>query len=122
MHELAITQDVLGIVLKHALLNNGSQVKTVNLRIGELRDIVDTWMQNYFDYLSRGTVAEGAKLNIERSPIMFHCDCGEDFRITLEAFRDAPSSGSDIRCSRCGSSSIGLCGGREFDVLSIEVI
>ena len=38
MHELAFTQDVLKIVLKHAESNNARKVVAVKLRMGELRD------------------------------------------------------------------------------------
>ena len=121
MHELAITQDVLKVALKHAHRDNANQVESVSLRIGELRDIVDEWMQHFFDYLSRGTIAEGAKLKIERSPIVFKCACGETFAVTLDAFREGLTRKGEVRCFHCGGTKIALDGGREFEILSIEV-
>jgi Zn finger protein HypA/HybF involved in hydrogenase expression len=37
-----------------------------------------------FDLLSRKTIAEGARLMIERIPVTFHCDCGETFAINIK--------------------------------------
>ena len=115
MHELAVTQEVLKIVLRHAEMNGARQVVSVSLRIGELRDIVDEWMQRFFDYISRSTIAEGAKLKIERSPVVFRCDCGEIFPVNIKENRE-------ITCPRCGGEKTVLCSGREFDIQSIAVI
>jgi hydrogenase nickel incorporation protein HypA/HybF len=118
MHELAVTQDVLNLVLRAAQGGRTTEVKSVTLRIGELRDVVDEWMQRFFDYLSRGTIAEGAQLVIERSPITFVCDCGESLTVGMAELR----SDTDIKCPRCGGKRVALSSGREFEILSMEVI
>jgi len=74
MHELPITESILKIVLKHAETNNVRQVVTIHLQIGKLSDLEDEWIQRYFDFLSKGTLAQGAKLKIERMPIMIQCN------------------------------------------------
>ena len=121
MHELAVTEDVLRIVLKHAESNNARKVVGVRLRIGELRDIVDEWMQRFFDYVSRGTIAEGAKLKIERSPIVFRCECEKTFAMPIEVFRESLKEKGEITCPRCKGINNDLCSGREFDIQGIEV-
>jgi hydrogenase nickel incorporation protein HypA/HybF len=115
MHELAVTQDVLNIVLRHAEANKALKVVRVQLRIGELRDILDEWMQRMFDLLSRKTIAEGAKLVIERIPVAFRCECGETFSINI---RETVSK----ECPDCGGQKTALCTGREFDIVAIEVL
>ena len=115
MHELSITQDVFNIVLKHAEANRARKVVRVNLRIGELRDIVDEWMQRMFDLLSRKTIAEGAKLVIERIPVTFRCECGETFEVNI---RETISK----QCPRCKGENTTLSTGREFDIVAIEVL
>jgi len=117
MHEIAVTQHVVNIVVRHAEMNAANRVITVRLRIGELRDIVPEWMQRFFDRLSRGTVAEGARLEIERSPITFVCDCGEKFTVSMKKIR----AKSEIECPSCGGKAIELSSGREFEILGIEV-
>src|SRR4030042_2707087 len=74
MHELPITESILKIVLKHARANDVKRVKTIHLRIGRLSDLEDEWIQRYFDYMSKGTLAEGARIEIERTPIVMQCN------------------------------------------------
>ncbi len=114
MHELAVTQDVFNVVLKQAEMNKARQVVSVKLKIGELRDVVDEWMQRMFDLISRDTIVEGAKLEIERVPVIFRCECGETFSVNIkEKF--------SRQCPHCRSEKIVLCSGREFEIVSIGV-
>jgi hydrogenase nickel incorporation protein HypA/HybF len=114
MHELSIVQDVVKIVLDHARKHGVQKVVGVNLRVGELRDIVDEWMQRFFDYLTKDTIAEGAKLKIERVPVVFRCACGETFSVNIREQRD-------IACPDCKGTKVTLVSGREFEVQGIEV-
>jgi hydrogenase nickel incorporation protein HypA/HybF len=114
MHELSITQDVVKIVLEHAEMHGVHKVVGVNLRVGELRDVVDGWMQRFFDYLSKGTVAEEAKLKIERVPVIFRCACEETFMVNIRETRE-------IVCPHCNGANVILVSGREFEVQGIEV-
>ena len=122
MHELAVTQHVFNIVLRHAESNGAKKVIGVNLRIGELRDIVDDWMQKFFDHLSRGTIVEGAKLNIERLPIVFRCECGESFPVNFKEFLGGGKGEEGITCPHCGGAKAALFSGKEFEIQGIEVI
>jgi hydrogenase nickel incorporation protein HypA/HybF len=116
MHELAVTEGILKVVLRHAAANGASRVVGVGLRIGELSDLADEWLQRYFDYLSRDTIAAGADIRIERVPVVFRCEaCGEPFPVRLSEIRD-------IACPACGPGKAVLVSGREFTVQQIEVI
>ena len=114
MHELSITQDVVKIVLEHAQMHGVRKVVGVNLRVGELRDVVDEWMQRFFDYLTKDTIAEGAQLKIERVPVVFRCAYDETFPVNI---RDR----GDIACPCCNGTNVVLVSGREFEVQGIEV-
>ena len=57
MHELSITESILKIVLKHAQKSGIQKVMTIHLRIGKLSDLEDEWIQRYFDYLSKESIA-----------------------------------------------------------------
>jgi len=116
MHELSVTESILSIVIKHAEKHHVEKVVTIHLKIGELTDLVDEYIQHYFDYLSKGTIAEGAMLNMERSPVVFQCtDCKTTFQVSLK------DSGK-IVCSQCGGAKVALVSGREFYIKQIEVI
>jgi hydrogenase nickel incorporation protein HypA/HybF len=115
MHELPITEGILKIVLKHAELNSVRQVRTIHLQVGKLSDLEDEWIQRYFDYLSKGTVAQGAKLKIERMPIMVQCDgCSNSYEA------EAAKLG-DFVCPACGERGGTLLSGREYHIKEMEV-
>jgi len=116
MHELPVTENILKVVLRHADEAQAGRVVSVSLRIGELSDIIEEWLQRYFDYLSKGTLAEGAALRIERSPVIFRCeDCGESFPVKVREVRK-------IECPGCGGDQAAFVSGREFFIQNIEVI
>ncbi|MCP4622321.1 MAG: hydrogenase maturation nickel metallochaperone HypA, partial [bacterium] len=66
MHELQVTEKILNIALKHAAPERVKKIVKIYLEIGELAELEDEWIQNYFDYLSKDTLAEDAKLIITR--------------------------------------------------------
>jgi hydrogenase nickel incorporation protein HypA/HybF len=110
MHELPVTESILKIVLKHAQANDVIKVKTIRLKVGKLSDLEDGWIQRYFDYLSKGTVAEGARLEIERTPIVMQCSaCSEPYQV------EAAEIGS-LPCPACGGKGGTLRSGREYTV------
>ena len=116
MHELAITEGILKVVLRHAAASGAGRVVGVSLRIGELSDLADEWLQRYFDYLSRDTIAAGASIRVERIPVVFRCEeCGNTFPVK---FREA----KNIACPVCGREKAVMVSGREFTVQQIEVI
>ena len=115
IHELAITESLLKIVLKHAEENDADKVVSVQLQVGELRDIVEVWMQHYFDYLSKGTVADGAKIMIRTIPATLRCEsCAHQFSADIRS--------SDPLCPLCSCNSWQVTGGEEFLIESIGVV
>ena len=115
MHELPITESILKIVLKHAETNNVRQVVTIHLQIGKLSDLQDEWIQRYFDYLSKGTVAQGAELKIERMPIRVQCD------ICSNSYETEVAKLGDLVCPACGEKGGTLLSGREYYIKDMEV-
>jgi hydrogenase nickel incorporation protein HypA/HybF len=112
MHELSVTQNVIDIVVKHAKQAEAHRVLGINLVVGELAGFVDDSIQFYFDMLSPGTIAEGAKLAIRRVPARIRCRaCGEEF-----ALQDL-----NWLCPKCSAVGGAVVQGREFLVESIEV-
>ena len=115
MHELSVTESILNIVLKHAQTNKAEKVLAIGLRIGELSELVGECIQHYFDYLSKGTIAEGAKLDIERSPIIFQCsECQDTFQVSL-------SDTKDFACPQCHGVKVTMKSGREFYIKDITI-
>lgn len=116
MHELAAVKSVHDIVLKHAHKASANQVLSVNLEIGALSDLQDEWIHRYFDHLSRGTIAEGARVKIGRVPGEFRCnDCESLFEVHS-------LMGEDLFCPQCDSSDVNVVAGRAIEVKNIEVV
>jgi hydrogenase nickel incorporation protein HypA/HybF len=116
MHELQVTESILDIVLKHAEANQVNKILSIQLRIGELSDLENEWIQHYFDYLSKGSLAEGATLKIERVPVVMQCDdCSHQHEVNL-------NENKDIQCPECGGKEHTFVSGREYYIKDMEVV
>ena len=112
MHELAITQSMLDLVLRQAEEAEAEKVEKINLVLGEMTGVVGRCLQFYFDFLSKGTPAEGAALNFKVIPTTARCrDCAKEFK--LGEF--------DWTCPHCQGNNMEIIGGKELYVESIEV-
>jgi hydrogenase nickel incorporation protein HypA/HybF len=112
MHELAVTESIVEIACRHALLAGADRVVRIKLVIGDLSSIVDDSVQFYFDFVSQNTTASGATLVFDRVPVRLLCEgCGN---------RWCPT-GSDWECPACRQRRASVTAGREFFVESIEV-
>jgi len=90
------------------------RVKTVRLKVGRLSDLEDEWIQRYFDYLSKGTVAEEARLEIERTPIIMQCNtCSRSYEAKATEM-------GDLICPACGGKGGTLISGREYTIKEME--
>ena len=112
MHELAITQNILDIVLSEAKSAQANKVTRINLVIGELSGLVSDCVQFYFDFLKKGNAAEEATLNFKLVPAELRCrDCSNSFK---------PEDSAWI-CPNCKGTNLDVLSGRECYVESIEV-
>jgi len=112
MHELAITQSMLDLVLEQAEKAKAKSVGKINLVIGEMTGVVGQCVQFYFDFLSKGTSAEGAALSFKVIPTTARCRvCHKNFE--LKEF--------DWTCPYCKSNNMEIVAGKELFVESIEV-
>ena len=112
MHELSITQQVLDIAVEKAKENGATAIKQIDLVIGALSSVIDDSVQFYFDILSRGTPAAGAKLNFRRVPLKVRCRrCAHEFA----------AAGEDWTCPQCREMDCQIIAGTEFYLESIEV-
>jgi hydrogenase nickel incorporation protein HypA/HybF len=109
VHELSLSGAVVNTVVKHA---GERPVSLVNLRVGRLRQVVPETLEFYFEFVARGTICEGARLEQEIVAASLRCMvCAQEWEIEIPAFR----------CPSCGSSDVMVASGEEFEVESIEV-
>ncbi len=106
MHELSITKEILDIVLDAAGRNNARSVKIVNIELGQLSTFDEESISFYFEFLSKDTTAQGAKLIFKRIPAAAKCKkCGSNFNL------------DDVFLSICPS-----CGSNEYEVISGDAV
>jgi hydrogenase nickel incorporation protein HypA/HybF len=117
MHEIAVVRPIISIVGKYARENNVKKVKAVRLKVGEMHDFQSEWIQKYFHQFIEGTPLEGTEIVVNKIPIVFKCDnCGDYLVFDYFTF-----AGADIKCRKCGSESMQLKSGKEFEIEGIEV-
>lgn len=116
MHELPVTEKILDVVLSHCAKNNVQKIVSISLRVGELSDLEDEWIQHYFDYLAKETLAAGAKLKIERVPVVMKCEaCDHSFEVDIKAMKE-------IFCPECQSKKCTLVSGKDYYIKDMEVL
>ena len=112
MHELAITQSMIDLIGREAKDKGFQKVLAIRLRVGEYSGLIPACIQEFFPIAARGSIAEGAELDIQSIPAAFRClDCGYEGPVERKA----------ACCPDCGSTAIRMTSGREFYVESLKV-
>ncbi|HTQ11258.1 MAG TPA: hydrogenase maturation nickel metallochaperone HypA [Fimbriimonadaceae bacterium] len=112
MHEVGIITQAVDIAVDAARRSGAERVVRLKLRVGEYSGAVPDALAFGFDVVTKGTIAEGAMLEIERVPALCRCDaCDREFR----------PEGPVFFCPHCGVPSSTILSGRELDVAEIEV-
>jgi hydrogenase nickel incorporation protein HypA/HybF len=112
MHEFSIVAHLVEAVETQAQKLQASQVLAINLVVGERSGLVEESVTFYFDMLAAGTVVEGAKLNIRRTPMRFACQpCETDY---------SPPPG-DFHCPKCGTIGRVVDDATDMLIESIEI-
>jgi len=108
MHEMAITCNIIDIVIEAA---RGRQVNVVTLDVGKLSCVTPAALTFCFDVAAKGTVLEKARLDIREIDGWARCsNCGAQFA--------APSL--IVSCD-CGSHDVRLLHGQELTIKSMEL-
>lgn len=112
MHEMSLAEGVLHILEDAAREQDFSRVKTVWLEIGRLSSVEPEAMRFCFDAVTRGSLAEGARLEILDVSGVGRClSCGET--VEIAAVYDP--------CPACGGYPVSPTGGTEMKIKELEV-
>lgn len=111
MHEFSLMESILATVEEAAKSAGAMKVLEVDLKIGELTQVVEEAMDFAFEALSEGTVCEGAELHIDFIKPRSRCmDCNCEFE--HDVFHR--------KCPECGSAYTTIVAGREMYIDKIE--
>jgi hydrogenase nickel incorporation protein HypA/HybF len=112
VHELALCESVLSILQEQARTQRFDRVKTVWLQVGALSCAAPEALDFCFAAVVSGTLAEGARLEVIRTPGQAWCmRCGESVSI---GERYDP-------CPQCGTFELQVTSGDEMRVKELEV-
>lgn len=121
MHELSLAGAIQETALRHA---DGKPVRSVQMRIGRLRQVVPDSLRFYFGVVTKDTLSDGAELELELIDALLRCgDCGREWD-------PAPRPAEDesqlllppmFRCPQCSAGGAEVVRGEEFEVESIVI-
>jgi len=112
MHEVGLMQDTLDLAVEEAGRAGATRIHRLMMQIGRLSGVVPEALEFAFEILAKGTIADGAILEIEQVPIVCYCAaCTREF--------EPPSM--ICECPGCGTPSFDVRRGREIQLSSLEV-
>jgi hydrogenase nickel incorporation protein HypA/HybF len=112
MHEQSIVASLLNLALKNAGKANARKIVSISLVVGDYTGVVDDAVSFFFGFLSKNTIAAGAKINYTHVPGQLRCrDC--DFIFPLQK--------CDYQCPKCEGKRVEIVGGRELYIENMEV-
>jgi hydrogenase nickel incorporation protein HypA/HybF len=112
MHEMAISESIVGILEDEARRQQYARVRTVWLEIGPLSGIETEALRFTFDVAAKGTLAEDAKLEIIETEALAWC---------LPCERVVPIRQRFDACPRCGAHQLQVTTGEEMRIKELEV-
>lgn len=112
MHEMALTQSVIDILAEEAKRQSFSHVRRVWLEIGVLSQVDPAAMQFCFEALGRGTVADGATLEIISAEGAAWC---------MTCSTTVPLTQRSEACPACGGHRLQVTAGEDMRVKELEV-
>lgn len=112
MHEMSLCESILQTLEQQAPLQNYSRVKTVWLEIGALAGVEVEALRFSFDLVVKGSLADGAKLEIIEIPGQAWCmPCGRE--VAVAQWYD--------QCPHCGGHQLQVTGGEQMRIKELEV-
>ena len=112
MHELTLCRNMVEIIEQEAVRQSFQRVETVRMEIGALSCVEPEALRFCFGTVTRGTVAEGARLEIIMTPAEARCrDCGAERAVDRWG----------TACRACGGHRLDLRGGDRMRIKDMEV-
>jgi len=125
LHEIGVAQEILDAVLNIAREQEAVKVLEVNVQVGELTFLKPEQLSYAFEFVSKQSIADGAKLNVEIKPAEVKCNtCGFVGEVHYHGPEiHEPSSVQRIflSCPKCGSDKTEILSGSECFVREVRL-
>lgn len=112
MHEMALAEGIWQLVDDTARREQARVVKTIVLELGQLASVEAESLLFCLDVVTRGSLAEGARIEIINTPGSGWC---------LPCAKTVPLGEIWGACPECGSHQVQATGGTEMRVMEIEI-
>jgi len=110
MHELAICYQMMKTVDSVCAANNVNEVREIILEIGQLSDVIPSYLLQVWPLAAEDSRYEKTELTIEKIQALARCrQCGTEF----------PPVALDGVCPECGQVDFDVIKGREFRIKDI---
>lgn len=120
MHEISIAGAIIDSVLDCAKKNDAKKVEEIFIEVGELTALNPDQLKFIFETITRGTVAEWARYDINVVKSQISCrKCS--YSGTIEFFERLHFFLPLIKCPDCGDSDLEIVAGRECCVKKIRI-
>jgi hydrogenase nickel incorporation protein HypA/HybF len=112
MHELSIVESLLRLALKNAEKANARKIVSIHVVVGDYTGVVEDAATFYFGFLSKDTLAAGARIDYTHVPGQLRCrDCDVLFPLQKHSYQ----------CPTCAGKRVEIVGGRELYIENMEV-
>jgi hydrogenase nickel incorporation protein HypA/HybF len=112
MHEMSICQALINQVEQIAQDKGAGEVSSITLSIGPLSGVEPQLLNHAFEIARHGSVAQGARLEIETGPVVVECrSCGCSGKASV----------NHLMCPSCGHWQVNLVQGDELLLLRLEI-
>jgi hydrogenase nickel incorporation protein HypA/HybF len=112
MHEMALCEGVLRAIEDNAAREGYRRVSLVRLEIGALAGVEIEAMRFGFDAVMKGSIADGARLDIVELPGTAWC---------MNCEKSVPVQQRFDECPDCGGYQLQVTGGDEMRIKELEV-
>lgn len=112
MHEYPFTKSIIDIAERIAREKKAKKVTAIKLVVGELSGYIGDSIEFYFDIISKGTMAENAKLDIKIIKAKLYCPYCKKY------FDRAPLASE---CPECKKEVVITDIGKECYIESVEL-
>jgi hydrogenase nickel incorporation protein HypA/HybF len=113
MHELSIALSILDVAAEEAGRHAAARVAGIHLRLGPYSGVVKEALLSAFELAREGSPLETARLIIEEVPVTAYCPA-------CQATREVVSI-QQLCCRECGTPAPEVRGGRELEVVALEI-
>jgi hydrogenase nickel incorporation protein HypA/HybF len=112
MHEISLIESVVVLVEDERRKQNFSKVRVIRLEVGALGHAEPDALRFCFDAVTRGTIADGARLEIASIPGEGRCSACRQIVPLDERFS---------ACPLCGNTEVQMTAGDELRLTELEV-